>query len=254
MNELVSIITPLYNSEEFISETIDSVLNQSYENWEMIIVDDCSSDNCVNIVKEYCEKDARIKLFENKSNSGAAVSRNTAIEMAQGRFIAFLDSDDVWLCNKLEVQIAYMLKNELDFTFSSYNKISELGRIIGVHKVNKDVRYHDLLKTCSIGCLTAVYDTKRIGKVFMPLIRKRQDFALWLKILKLTDKAYAIEETLANYRINAGSISNSKRKVLKYQWKVYYEIEKLGFIKSIYYFVFYAFYGVYNKYVNKNIK
>jgi teichuronic acid biosynthesis glycosyltransferase TuaG len=251
MNNKVSIITPLFNSGRFISETIESVLNQTYQNWEMIIVDDKSSDNGVEIVKAYVQKDTRITLLENKFNSGAAISRNNGIEHAEGRFIAFLDSDDLWLPEKLEIQVEYMLKNNYPFTFTSYTKIDESGVFKGTHVVNKDVSYRDILKTCSIGCLTAVYDASQIGKVYMPDIRKRQDFSLWLKILKITPKAYAISEVLAKYRLRESSISSSKRKVLSYQWKVYRDIEKLSLLKSSYYFTCYAIYGVWNTYFKK---
>lgn len=249
MKDKVSIITPLFNAERFICETIDSVLAQTYENWELIIVDDLSTDGGYQIVKSYTEKDDRIKLLQNEINSGAAITRNNAIKYATGKYIAFLDSDDLWLPNKLEIQISFMKEKDIAFSFASYYKIDENGEIKGKHLVKKNVGYRDILKTCSIGCLTAVYDAEKLGKVYMYNIRKRQDFALWLQILKTVDQAYAIPHILAKYRLRDSSISSSKKSVLKYQWSVYREVEKLSIIKSSYYFAYYAVNGIINKYL-----
>ena len=244
----VSIITPLHNSSKFISETIQSVLNQTYRDWEMIIVDDCSTDDSAEIVESFAEKDERIKLYHLKVNSGAAVARNTAIEKAKGRYIAFLDSDDLWTTTKLEEQISFMIKNNHSFTFTAYNKIDEKGKKFGEINVPTKVNYNDLLKTCSIGCLTAIYDSKELGKIYMPLIRKRQDYGLWLRILKITPFAYAINKPLANYRVRTGSLSGNKIKAAKYQWKIYREIEKLTIIKSTWYFTTYFIHGLFKTY------
>jgi len=242
--ELVSIITANYNAQKFIADTIESVLAQTYQNWEMIIVDDCSNDDSISIIKEYMKLDERIKLIELKQNSGAAVARNRAIEVANGRFIAFLDSDDLWKSDKLEKQINFMLENQYDFTYTYYNLIDENNVKYGtVFEAPQYVSYNDLLKTCSIGCLTAIYDTHSLGKVYMPIISKRQDYALWLKILKTIDKAYCLEESLAIYRTRSNSISSNKFKASQYQWKIYREIEKLDIVKSCYYFMHYAFNG-----------
>lgn len=248
MTEKVSIITPLYNSGSFISETIDSVLAQGFGNWEMIIVDDCSNDNGQEIVKNYQKSDQRIKLMVNASKLGPAISRNKAIEAASGRFIAFLDSDDVWYPNKLELQVDYMLRNNYAFTFSAYDKISEAGEPIGRVDVPEKVSYRDLLKTCSVGCLTAVYDTNHLGKVFMPMIDKRQDFALWLKILKKIPKGYGINKVFGKYRVRSNSISGNKWKASKYQWLVYRKIEKINLFSSAYFFAFYTINGIIKTY------
>jgi len=236
----VSIITPAHNSAQFISETIQSVLNQSISDWEMIIVDDYSTDNSVEIIQAFVEQDSRIKLIQLSENSGAAVARNTAIEAAQGRYIAFLDSDDLWLPDKLEKQLAFMQAHNYPFTYAAYDKIDENGQVFGHIGVPDKVTYSDLLKTCSIGCLTAMYDTQYLGKVYMPLIRKRQDFGLWLKLLKKTDYAYGINETLAQYRVRTDSISANKANAAKFTWRLYREVEGLNLMKASYYFSHYA--------------
>ena len=246
----VTIIMPSYDSEKFIIESIESVLAQTYSNWELIIVDDCSPDDSNKIITKYVDSDGRIKLIKLQKNSGPAVARNTAIEAASGRYIAFLDSDDVWLPNKLETQINFMHDNDLAFTYSSYRLVGEDNEHLGVFITKDKISYFDILKTCSVGCLTAIYDTKKIGKQYMPLILKRQDYGLWLKILKLIGETKGISEPLATYRIRKNSVSSNKVKAAKYQWKIYRDIEKLSFLKSLYYFVFYAYNGV-TKYKNK---
>ena len=245
MKELVSIITPCHNSEKFIKKTIESVLSQTYENWEMIIVDDVSSDKSYEIAKEYANKDKRINAIRLKQNSGPAVARNKAIEMAKGRYIAFLDSDDLWKREKLQKQINFMKENDYAFTYSAYELIDENDNLLDkIFIPPKKISYKDMLKTCSIGCLTAMYDTKQLGKVYMPLIKKGQDYATWLKILKMTDYAYGLQESLAIYRIRAGSVSRNKFRAINFQWKIYREVEKLGIVESLYYLMNYIYYGL----------
>lgn len=241
---LVSIITPSHNSSQFIAKTIESVFLQSYPDWELIIVDDCSTDNSVEIINSFIEQDSRIKLIQLSENSGAAIARNTAIEAAQGRYIAFLDSDDIWSSNKLEQQINYMQKNEIAFSYSAYEKVDEAGKVIGNVGVPDKLGYTDLLKVCSIGCLTAIYDTKMLGKVYMPLIRKRQDLGLWLRILKKIPYAYATPGILAQYRVRGDSISANKKVAAQYTWKLYREVEGLSLLRASYYFAHYAVNGV----------
>ncbi|OOE64206.1 glycosyl transferase [Salinivibrio sp. ML198] len=241
---LVSIITPSYNSSLYINETISSVLSQTYEYWELIIVDDGSTDGSVDIIKSFCREDSRIRLIELSGNSGAAVARNTAIQAARGRYIAFLDSDDKWKARKLEKQLKFMRDGNVALCFSSYDKINERGEFISAVKVPERVSYHQLLKCCVIGCLTAIYDTQKVGKMYMPLIRKRQDLGLWLKILKNCDYAYSLNEVLAEYRVHSRSISSNKLIAAKYNWALYRKIEELSFLKSLYYFCHYALNGV----------
>lgn len=232
----ISIITPSYNSEKFISATIDSVLAQTYKNWEMIIVDDLSPDDSNEIIEEYCKKDERIRLIKLEKNSGPAVARNKAIEEAKGRYIAFLDADDLWKPQKLEKQIKFMQEKNCALSYSAYETMTEDG-ILENKFVNPPLKisYEDLLKSNHIGCLTAVYDTQKIGKVFMPLIKKRQDYGLWLKILKKTDFAYSLDESLAIYRIMSNSVSSNKFKLLKYHYKLFTEFENINTIKAVYY-------------------
>jgi len=244
MNDLVSIITPSYGSENFISNAIDSVIGQLYKGWEMVIVDDLSPDNSNNVIEDYVKKDSRIKLIKLKKNSGPALARNTAIEKASGRYIAFLDADDLWKPEKLSKQIQFMNKNSLDFTYSSYDLIDEEGNDIGMFKTRKNISYKSMLKTSSVGCLTAIYDTKNIGKIYMPMILKRQDYGLWLKIMKKINTTQGMLESLAKYRIRKKSVSSNKFKAAKYQWKVYRELENLNFFQSMYYFSHYAYFGI----------
>lgn len=243
-NFLVSIITPSYNSAHYIQKTIDSVINQTYPNWELLVIDDCSSDNSVAIIENLSELDSRIKLVKLDKNSGAAVARNTGIEHAKGRFIAFLDSDDTWNPDKLEKQIEFMLTNDYAFTYTAYHKVNEKGKYLSQVKIPLKTSYNDLLKTCVIGCLTAMYDAKKLGKITFPLIRKRQDFALWLKILKKVPFAYGLDEYLANYTVRNDSISANKFKAAQYNWHLYRKIENLSLIQSLYYFSHYMIKGI----------
>lgn len=237
LDNLVSIITPLYNSEKYISETIESVLKQSYENWEMLIVDDCSIDLGPKIVQEYSLKDNRIKYIKMNKNSGAAVCRNKAIELAKGEFIAFLDSDDLWLEKKLENQIKFMNSNNYSISFHEYEEIDEMSKKLNIKiKVPKNpVTYRKYLLTNPIGCLSGMYNVKKIGKVFMPILKKRQDTGFWLRILSTGEKAYALNENLGLYRVRSNSLSFKKRDLLKYHWKLYRKEERLTIIESLFY-------------------
>ena len=245
MSILVSVITPMYNSEKFIDATIQSVQAQTYQGWEMIIIDDVSTDGSVEIVESFAVKDGRIKLIKLDSNKGPAVARNRGIKEASGRYIAFLDSDDLWHEEKLYKQLTFMKKNHHAFTYTGFEKINEAGEVIGVViPYKEEVSYYDLLKSNHIGCLTAMIDLKKIGhKMYMPDIKKRQDQGLWLDVLKIIDNAYCLNEILAQYRIRKGSLSVNKIYNIKYQWKLYWEVEQLGFVRSMYYMFSYAWYG-----------
>lgn len=241
----VSIITANYNCERFIEATIQSVLSQTFTNWEMIIVDDRSTDNGPDIIRRYCEQDSRIQLITLEKNSGPAVARNTAIERSQGRFIAFLDSDDQWTPGKLETQIAFMKKNNFALTYTEYVKVDETGEVISdVIKRPGKVNYQKMLNSNYIPCLTAVYDSAAVGKVYMPLILKRQDYGLWFRILKEIDYAHAIHEPLAYYRVRkTDSVSSNKFKSAVYHWKILREVEHVPFFKAMYHFAQYAVIG-----------
>jgi glycosyltransferase involved in cell wall biosynthesis len=242
---VVSIITPTFNSERFISETIDSIIQQSYKDWELLVIDDGSDDNSIKIIKEFESKENRVHLIRFKKNYGPAYARNLGIQLAKGRYIAFLDSDDVWHPDKLEIQIKFMLENNLPFSFTSYRKIDDMGKIFGKRiKAPEMLNYNDLLKSCTIGCLTVVYDQRLIGKQFMPDYPKTQDYALWLKIMKTGVKARGIDQELAYYRIRQSSISRNKIIKAFYQWKIYREQENLNFFESIYFMINYTLYGL----------
>ena len=241
MNDKVSVITASYNAGRFIEETIKSVLDQTYENLELIIVDDCSTDNTDEIVSKYIKVDSRVKFYKLEKNSGAAVVRNTALEKAEGRFIAFLDSDDVWDRKKLEKQISFMKSNNYGFSFTSYRLMKEDGELLNKEvRVPKEVKYTDLLKNTIIACLTVIIDRDMIGDFRMPLVRAGQDTATWLSILRKGNIAYGYDEVLASYRLVEGSISSNKFKALKRTWNTYRNIENLNFIKASYYFVCYV--------------
>ncbi len=237
----VSIIMPSYRSEVFLPMALDSVLSQTFKEWELIVVDDCSPDYSNKIIKEYMKRSSKIKLIQLENNSGPAVARNRAIEAARGRYIAFLDSDDLWHHKKLEKQIDFMQSHNIALSYTSYYKIGEeSGGIIGEVKAIRRVNYGELLKQNVIGCSTAIYDAEKLGKTYMPNILKRQDFALWLKILKKISYAYGLDESLTHYRVRSTSVSSNKVFAAKYTWKLYREVEKLPIYKAIYYFIWYA--------------
>jgi len=237
-NVHVSIVTPLYNSAAFIADTICSVQAQTHRNWEMIIVDDCSSDHGAKIVRSYADNDKRIKLVSLKENCGAAVARNKAIEVASGDFIAFLDSDDLWKPKKLEKQLSFMISNNYSFSFTSYEIMDDGGTSLQkIIKADKLITYKKVLRRNPIGCLTAIYSVNTLGKIYMPLIRKRQDQGLWLKILRDGTIAYGLNDPLAIYRLRKDSISSNKLDLVKYQWQLYRDIENLGLLKSLFYLI-----------------
>lgn len=222
---LVSIITPSYNSEKYIRETVKSVQEQTYTNWEMIIVDDCSKDNSRAVLEELANEEERVKIHFFQENSGAAVARNAAIRLAKGKYIAFLDSDDKWKPNKLQTQLEFMQKNNYAFTFSGYDLMNENGELLGKSvKIPESIDYHGLLKNTIIGCLTVILDKEKVGDFQMPNIRARQDLALWLLIMKRGFKAYGLQQSLAIYRSVPGSVSSNKVNMFK---KIGTFIEKL---------------------------
>lgn len=224
---LVSIITPNYNCARFIAQTIESVVSQTYSQWEMLIIDDCSTDGSYEIALAYAAKDNRIKVIRNEKNSGAAVSRNKALELAQGEFIAFLDSDDLWMPDKLEKQIAFMRKNNCDFSFTEYEHIDEENnRLHQIANVTKHLSYNKMLMHCWPGCLTVMYNQNVVGKVYAEDIKKNNDHALFLRVLKKCHNAMGMKALLAKYRIRKGSISSKKSAIIKYYIQVIHEFEK----------------------------
>lgn len=240
----VSIITPNYNSSSFIADTITSVIEQTYRNWELIVVDDCSTDNSLEIVQLAQKDDPRVKLIKLSENVGVAEARNIGIREAKGQFIAFLDSDDLWYPDKLEKQISFMKENNIDLCYTGYEKINEQGKPFQKMKVPLKISYKELLKTCYIGCLTAIYDTKNLGKIYMPTNTRREDYATWLNILKQTQYAYAVPETLAKYRVYSNQSSSKKINMAQENWNLYRKIENLNIFKTLYYFSHYAINGL----------
>ena len=213
--------------ENLLNETIKSVLNQTYKNWEMIIVDDCSTDNTEKIVLKF--DDERIKYHKLKINSGAAVARTTAMQLAKGSYMAFLDSDDIWTEDKLEKQLNFMKKNNYAFTCTSYEQIDENGNSLSkiINPVKK-CSYNRLLLDCPVGNSTVMYNVNKNGKFEVPNIRKRNDDALWLQNVKKEKYIYGFNSVLMKYRIRKNSISSNKLKVIKYHWILYREIEHLS--------------------------
>ncbi len=231
--KLVSIITPSYNSSNFIADTILSIQRQSYINWELLITDDCSTDNTIQIINSFVQKDKRIKLFKFNENKGAGFARNNSISHAKGTLIAFCDSDDIWLPKKLEKQIIFMKKKNLVFTYSSYNVCNSNNENIGLVRCPKKISFRKMLNNNYVGCLTAIYDSEKLGKLFMSKIRNRQDWVLWLKILKVSGPTLGIEEPLAVYRKRNNSISSSKLKQLIFNYNVYRKELGFNFLLSL---------------------
>lgn len=242
---LVSIVTPVYNSAKFLSATLESVGKQTFKDYEHLIVDDGSTDESFSILERYASSDPRVRIVRLKGNCGPAKARNAAIELARGRYIAFIDSDDIWFPQKLDLQLAFMAEKQAPLSFTSYFKMTEDGVDTGgIVTAMNVVRYQDLLKSNFIGCSTAIYDSQLVGKMFMPDILKRQDYGLWLKIAKAGHVAYGMTTPMVRYRLREKSVSSNKFVAAKYHWKVLREVEKLGIIKSAYYFVQYAYYGI----------
>jgi teichuronic acid biosynthesis glycosyltransferase TuaG len=244
MNALVSIITPSFNSAKFIAETIQSVKHQTYQNWEMIIVDDCSSDETESVVLSIIQNDNRIQFHKLSQNSGPAVARNTGIEKASGDYMTFIDADDIWFPTFIENNIKTIQETGIPFVFSSYKRANEqLEFVYSDFIVPHKVSYTDILKSNSISCLTAFLDIKKLGKKYMPLIRKRQDMGLWLNYLKVIPFAHGIQETQAIYRIRENSLSRKKSDLIKYQWQFYREVEELNVFQSAYYMLHWMYRG-----------
>ena len=240
-DKLISIITPTYNCAEFISRTIESVQAQTYQNWEMVIVDDRSKDNTKEIVEKFMKNDARIKYYLLEVNSGAAVARTTAMKLAKGSYMAFLDSDDIWMPDKLERQINWMTDNGCAFSCTAYEQIDEEDKLIGkVVKSVKKTDYNRLLLDCPVGNSTVVYDVEKMGKFEVPNIRKRNDDALWLQMLKKEKYIWGMPDVLMKYRIRRNSISSNKFKVIKYHWILYREIEHLSIPRSVFHIVYWC--------------
>lgn len=243
MNNLVSIITPSFNSAKYISETIQSVQKQTHQNWEMIIVDDCSSDNTVEIIHNFITKDNRIQLHQLDKNSGAGVARNKALFFAKGDYIAFLDADDLWIPHKLSTQLLFMQQNKLHFTFSFYELMDENGLLLQKKVTTPFTITYKQLYYCNwIGNLTGIYDTHFFGKIAISTFRKRQDWIMWLEIVKIIKKARPTPEVLAYYRVRKDSISASKLNLIKNNFSVYKNYHQKSFLAASFTMILFLLY------------
>ena len=242
--DLVSIVVPVYNAEKYIQDTIKTVEEQTYKNWELLLVNDCSTDNSKEEIKKYEKEDNRIRLIDLKENLGAAIARNTGMKEAKGKYIAFLDADDLWDKQKLEKQIKFMKKNNYEFTFTGYEFADENG--IGNGKivdVPKNINYKQALKNTTISTITVIFNVDKLGKdlISMPNVRRGQDTATWWKVLKTGIIAYGLQESLSMYRRSNNTLSSNKIKALKRTWHLYRNVEKLSLFASIYNFCWYCF-------------
>lgn len=248
MSGQVSIIMPSYNTGRFISETIESVLAQSYSNWELIIVDDCSTDDTDEVVGQYLT-DERIRYIKNKNNSGAAVSRNRALREAKGKWIAFLDSDDLWEPDKLEKQISFMGNNEYSFSYTNYEEIDAEGNKTGVSVTGpKRITRAGMYNYCWPGCLTVMYDRENVGLVQIENIKKNNDYAMWLKVCKKAD-CFLLDEVLGQYRRGrAGSIStHSYSALIKWHYRLFRVCDQRNPVVASLFTVRNLFFGVIKK-------
>ena len=244
---MVSVIMPCYNCFTFVEKSIQSVLSQSYKHFELIIVDDLSVDGTRDILKNYGQH-PKIQLILNTTNLGTAKSRNIAINLAQGRYIAFLDSDDLWHKDKLALQVDFMIEKDLPFSYTYYEKIDAHENKIEEVRPESIMTYNKLLMGNKIGCLTVLYDSHKIGKQLMPDIRRRQDWALWLLIHKKIKSSFCLQKNLAKYTVRKGSISQNKFKLLKYNFIVYNKIIKYGKLKSVFMLIKFLFFYFFSRY------
>lgn len=239
---LVSVITPCHNMEKYVAATVQSVRNQTYSHWEMLIVCDASTDGTVDILKSLAAQDERLKITIITTHSGIAEARNQAIKQAQGHYLAFLDADDLWYPEKLEQQLQFMQNKNIGFSFSSYDLIDETGQHLDkTVEAAKDMSYDDYLRNTIIGCSTVMVDTDIVGPVTVPQFRTSEDTATWLDILKKGHVAHAITQPLVSYRIRRKSASSNKLKASYDLWTVYRRHEKIPFFKALHYFCSYAF-------------
>lgn len=234
---LVSVITPVYNSAPYLKDCIQSVMAQTYTNWELLLVDDFSTDSSVDLIKSMARDETRIRFFCNTENQGAAYSRNLATRESNGEFIAFLDSDDVWEPNKLQIQIQQMQSQDNWVCYSNYIRVDERGEEVGIRILAMpELSYQKQIKNNYIGNLTGIYSVAKLDKIMAPDIRKRQDWAVWLEAIKRNGKpALGIDQDLARYRVGQNSISSRKWKLLGYNFQFYRSYLKFSWLKSIRY-------------------
>lgn len=242
MSDLVSIITPSFNSDKFITETIQSVQNQTHQNWEMIIVDDCSTDNTTSIIEQFVINDNRIHFLQLEKNSGAGIARDVALSKATGDYISFLDADDLWKPLKIEKQLQFLKENSIHFTFSFYDCIDEEGNTLNKRvEAPRNLSYRQLFFCNYVGNLTGIYEVNYFGKIAISSTRKRQDWIVWLTILKKIKKAKPVPESLAFYRIRNNSLSASKVDLLKHNFAVYRTFHGFNYVASLFIMIGFLF-------------
>jgi glycosyltransferase involved in cell wall biosynthesis len=232
---LVSVVTPVWNAATTLRETVASVAAQSLADWELLLVDDASTDGSLGLARALAAGEPRIRVIARGTNGGAAAARNEAIRAARGRFLAFLDADDRWYPEKLARQLDFMGREDHAFVFSGYRRVDAAGRALGVVRPPARVSRAGLLKGNVIGCLTAVYDSAVLGRVEMPDVRRRQDYGLWLRLLRQVPYAFALPEPLADYRVRPSSLSGGKLGAAQATWTLYREVEGLGRVRSGWY-------------------
>ncbi len=242
MNELVSIVVPVYQVERFIEETIAAVQRQSYKNWELLLVDDCSKDNSCALIERAAAEDSRIRLIRQETNQGAAAARNCGVRKAKGRFLCFLDSDDLWESEKLSEEILFMQKKQAGFVFTGYEFADEKGIGLGkIVRVPEEITYSQALKNTTIFTSTVMIDRKKIQDedIYMPLIAS-EDTATWWHLLKVYGKAYGLDKNLVKYRRSANTLSSNKMVAIRRIWQLYRRQERLSLVYSAYCLCFWA--------------
>lgn len=240
---LVSVIMPAYNAVEFLEQSVRSVLQQTFRDFELILVDDVSTDGTRDMIRRLVSEDNRILPLFLEENRGSAGARNMALNRASGRIVMFLDSDDIWMPEKIASQLDFMDEKQAPVAFCAYRRMTEGGELRGVVQVPRTVSYTELLCTNQIGMLTGAYDREKVGLRLLPDIRLNHDYALWLDILRDGHIAHGQPEILAHYRVRSGSISRNKFHTARYQWRVFRELEQLSLVKSAWYFAHYTWHG-----------
>ena len=244
MGDLISIIVPVYNVENFIEETMESVLAQTYADWELLLVEDCSNDNTVTLIRQYMERtgDSRIRLLRQPANMGAARARNRGLREAEGRYVSYLDADDLWVPQKLEKELAFMKEKDAAFAFTGYEFADERGRGTGkVVHVPEMLTYKQALSNTTIFTTTVMFDTKKIPKEQLEMpVMKSEDTALWFKVLRSGIVAYGLDENLVKYRRAGRTLSSNKLEAIRRIWNLYRRAEGMNVISSAGHFCFWA--------------
>jgi len=244
MGNLISIIVPVYNAENFIEETMDCVAAQTYTNWELLLVEDCSSDNTVTLIRQYMERtgDPRIRLIMQPSNMGAASARNRGLKEANGRYVSYLDADDLWMPEKLEKELAFMEEKGAAFVFTGYEFADENGKGTGkVVHVPEKLSYKQALSNTTIFTTTVMFDLEKLPKEQLEMpVMKSEDTALWFKVLRSGVTAYGLDENLVKYRRPGKSLSSNKLEALRRIWNLYRRAEGMNILSSAWHFCFWA--------------